>query len=163
MNPEDHRGNGVAYGAQPLKGRAEFEVKIIAYGTHSNWYGSLQCGVMRCNKGAPIESSPSILVDSSWARDYCVWAEQRLYNNLVTPREKTDYGYVNLQDLREGDRVGLRLSPDGVLEFFVNGESQGVAAKNIYTRDTDVYAVVDHIGKYVATVITKAGGFKCTW
>ncbi len=36
-------------------------------------------------------------------------------------------------------------------------ESQGIAAKNIYTRDTDFYAVVDHCGHCVSTVITKAG------
>ena len=39
----------------------------------------------------------------------------------------------------------------------MNGESQGIAAKNIHTRDADVYAVVDHFGQCVATVITKAG------
>ena len=26
----------------------------------------------------------------------------------------------------------------------MNGESQGIAAENVYTSDTDVYAVVDH-------------------
>ena len=163
MNPEDYCGNGVAHGAQPLKGLAEFEVKIITYGTCMNWSGSLRCGVMWCNKGAPIESGPSIPYDSSDAKDHCVWADQRLHNNLITPTEKYDYGYVNLLDLREGDRVGLHLSPGGVLEFFVNGESQGIAAKNIYTRDTDVYAVVDHYSNCVATVITKAGGFNHIW
>ena len=54
---------------------------------------------------------------------------------------------------------GLCLSGDGVLEFTVNGESQGIEAENTYTRDTDVYAFVDHCwSDDTATVITKAGG-----
>ena len=155
MNPYRVPGNGVAYGAHPLKGIATFEVKIVSYGT--GWGNSLQFGVMRCKKGVPIESGPSIPDDSVYAADHCVWDDQRLFNNLVTPKEESGYGYVNLNDLREGDCVGLCLSQDGVLEFFVNGESQGIAAKNIYTRNSDVYAVVDHYGQCVATVITKAG------
>ena len=112
---------------------------------------------MRCEKGVPIEPGPSIPSDSQYAANHCVWIDTELYNNIVTPGEESEYGYVDLYDLREGDCVGLRLSQDGVLEFFVNGESQGIAAKNIYTRNSDVYAVVDHYGQCFATVITKAG------
>ena len=45
------------------------------------------------------------------------------------------------------------------MEFTMNRESQGISAQNIYTRDTDVYAVVDHFGCCIATVITKAGEY----
>ena len=112
-------------------------------------------------KGVAIESGPSIPSDSHCATNHCVWFQERLHNNLVTRSSDGPYlpvyGNVNLDDLQEGDCVGLCLSQDGVLEFTVNGESQGVVAKNIYTRDSDVYAVVDHYGSCVATVITKAG------
>ena len=110
-------------------------------------------------KGVPIEPGPGIPKDAYNAECHCVWTDQKLYNNLVTAREYHDYGYVCLYDLREGDCVGLHLSQGGVLKFTVNGESQGIAAKNIYTRDTDVYAVVDHYGHCIATVtvVTKAG------
>ena len=157
MNPEDKYDNGIAYGAQPLKGLAEFEVKMMTYGAKWPASDSLALGIRRCKKGVPIESGPGIPVGSHDAQYHCVWTDQRLVNNFITPGEKSDYGYVDLDDLREGDCVGLRLSRDGVLEFTVNGESQGIAAKNIYSRDTDVYAVVDHYGRCVATVITKAG------
>ena len=156
MDPDKVFLDGVAYGARPLKGKAEFSVEIVSYAV-----GSLGFGVMRCKKGVPIESGPSIPSDPCDAANHCVWAGQLLFNNLVTPREWSDYGYVDLDDLREGDCVGLRLSQDGVLEFFVNGKSQGIAAKNIYTRNRDVYAVVDHYGQCVATVITKAGECSC--
>ena len=155
MSPETDYKNGVAYGAQPLKGLAEFEVKMASYG--GGWSHSIQVGVMRCKKGATIQSGPGTPEDSEYAKDHYVWAGHRLFNNLVTPRENSDYGYVDLDDLRDGDCIGLRLSRDGTFEFFVNGESQGIAAKSIYTRGTDIYAVVDHCGQCVATIITKAG------
>ena len=158
MDPDKEYDDGEAYGARPLKGRAEFEVKIVSYGT-LRWYGTIRFGVMRCKKGVPIEPGPSIPSDSYGAANHCAWTDTRLFNNFVTHNEKSDYGYVDLDDLCEGDCVGLRLSQDGVLEFFVNGESQGIAAKNIYTRNSDVYAVVDHYGNCVATVITKAGEY----
>ena len=155
MDPNREYKNGVAYGAQPLKGRAEFEVEIVSYGIGRN--ESLSFGVMRCKKGVPIKSI-DIPDDPLDAVNYFVWFEQMLYNNLVTVRGKaTDYGYVDLNDLREGDRVGLCLSQDGVLEFTVNGESQATAATNLYERNSDLYAVVDHWSQCVATVITKAG------
>jgi hypothetical protein len=156
MDPEYEYKDGVAYGAQPLEGLAEYEVKMVTYG--ETWTSSIQVGVMRYKKKLMIEAGPGIHEDSRSADYHCVWAGQRLHNNLATPREESVYGYVDLGDLREGDCVGLCLSQDGVLEFTVNGESQGIAAKNVYmyTRDTDVYAVVNHYGRCVATVITKA-------
>ena len=71
-------------------------------------------------------------------------------------RKFIEYGHIGLGDLREGDRAGLRISEDGVLEFTINGESQGIATHNAYFRDFDVYVVVEH-HYAVATVITKAG------
>ena len=157
VDPDRVWRDGVAYGSRPLKGMAEFEVKIVSYVTR--WYGTIRFGVMRCKKGVPIEPGPSIPRDSYNAANHCVWRNQQLCNNFVTPNKKSDYGYVDLDDLREGDCVGLRLSQDGVLELFVNGKSQGIASKNIYTRNSDVYAVVDHYDNCVATVITKAGEY----
>ena len=158
MNPTTLAFHGVVYGAHPFKGVAKFEVEIVSYG--AGWRSSLRLGVTRCEKGVPI-CIESIPINSSGAMNHCVWSGQELYNNLVTPREVSDYGSVNLKDLGEGDHVGLLLSQDGVLEFTVNGESQGIAARNIYTRNSDVYAVVDHQGNCVATVITKSGTYTC--
>ena len=151
MNPTKVAYHGVTYGAHPLEGVAKFEVEIITY--EADWGSSVGLGVMRCEKGVPIESIPT---DSFGAVNHCMWSGQTLYNKLEV-RKVSDYGYINLDDLREGDCVGLHLSQDGVLEFTVNGESQGTAAKSIYTRDTDVYAFVDHRCNCVATVITKSG------
>ena len=155
MNPDSVYSDGVAYGAQSLKGRAEFEVKIVS--SEAGRTESLGIGVMRCKKGVPIKSI-DVPGNSYNAVNHFVWTDNQLYNNLVTVAgEQRDYGYVDLEDLREGDCIGLCLSQGGMLEFTVNGESQGLATKNVYTRDSDVYAVVDHWGKRVATFITKAG------
>ena len=89
MNPEDEFADGVAYGAQPLKGLAEFEVKMMTYGT--NWLTSVQIGLRRCKKSVPIESVPFIPEDSYCAEYHCVWSGQRLSDNLVTPGEESDY------------------------------------------------------------------------
>ncbi len=62
------------------------------------------------------------------------------------------YDRVDLQSLRTGDRVGLRLSFDDDLVFSVNGERLGVAATGVYYRGWDVYAAVDHFGSHPATV-----------
>ena len=156
MNSNSEDDSDVAYGACPLKGDAEFEVKIVSYGG-GYISSSLAFGVLRYKRSVPIKRSHTFPRNSERGANHFVWSVCSLHNNLITPREESDYGYANLDDLCEGDCVGLRLSHDGVLEFFVNGESQGIAAKNIYTRDTDVYAVVDHWGRCVATVITKAG------
>ena len=157
MDPDNEINNGVAYGAHPLKGRAEFEVKIVSYG--GRWRESIGFGVMRCKKGVTIKSI-DIPGNPSSAMNHFIWTDHQLCNNhfTVTDIDKlSDYGFVDLNDLRDGDCVGLSLSQDGVLEFTVNGESQGTAATNIYNRNTDVYAIVDHWDNCVATVITKAG------
>lgn len=153
-DPDSHYAHGVAYGARPLKGTAEFEVKISSYGT--GWSGTLKLGVMRCKKDMPLISGPTIPRYSPEGVDHCVWSSDKLHNRLNAPVE-TNYGLTNLDDLREGDRVGLRLSHDGVLVFFVNGKSQGIAAENIYDKNCDVYAVVDHYANCKATSITRAG------
>ena len=155
MDPDGIQADGVVYGAQPLKGKAEFETEIVSY--EARLSGSIGFGVMRCKKGILIKSidipnSPYDVVN------YFVWIKQGLWNNLATvARGQTGYGYVDLDDLREGDRVGLYLSQDGVLEFTVNGENQGTAATNLYNRNYDLYAVVEHWGQCVATTVTKAG------
>ncbi len=155
-DPDSHYAHGVAYGARPLKGTAEFEVKIAAYGT--GWSGTIKLGVMRALRDMALVGGPCVPRYSPEGVDHCVWSSDKIHNRLGTPAvERTYTGAMNLDELREGDRVGLRLSHDGVLVFFVNGKSQGVAAENIYDKEFDVYAVVDHYANCKATVITRSG------
>ena len=123
-----------AYGTLPLRGRAEFEVKIV-----NSCGQSFQVGLMKFKK----KNASGCIAHHDLHRFCDIFCEHLIHSC----------------DHCEGDNFGLRLSEDGALEFTVNGESQGIAAENVYTRDTDVYAFVDHYDwdNGAATVITKAG------
>lgn len=60
-----------------------------------------------------------------------------------------EYG-TDLDDLSEGDKIGVMRSSSGVLHFFVNGTDQGSAATSI---PPNVYAVVDLYGKCSEVII----------
>ena len=152
-----HYANGVVYSDSALNGTVEFEVAITSYGT--DWSGNIKIGVARFTSGYIIQ--PELVpVRSTEASGHCVWSSKTLYNRLRSNRNgdlKREYGSIDLDSLREGDRLGLRLSYDGKLTFFVNGESQGLAAQGIYENGYDVYAVVDLYGNCRAIAITRAG------
>lgn len=155
IDPVSHYAHGVCYGDKPLRGMTEFEVKITSYGT--GWSGTMKLGIMRCKAGSQVEVN-TIPRYSPEGQHHCVWSSNKLHNRLsdVTENEKP-YGKVNLDDLSQDYRVGLQLTPDGVLSFFVNGKNQGRAAENIYQKGYDVYIVVDHYANCKATCITRAG------
>lgn len=154
-DPTVQYAHGVCYGALPLRGTAEFEVEITSYGTP--WSGTMKLGVMRC------ESNSKIVVPrySPEGTEHCVWSSSKIHSRLTgghaVEEVERAYGKVNLDDLKIGNRVGLRLSYDGALSFYVDGRSQGVAAENVYLKGHDVYAVVDHYANCKATRITRAG------
>ena len=158
IDPGSHYAHGVCYGAKPLRGTTEFEVKITSYGT--GWSGTMKLGIMRCKTGVPIDRN-SVPRYSPEGVDHCVWSSSKIHNRLtgtqVVPEAEKPYGNVNLDDLGEGRHVGLRLTHDGVLSFLVDGKSQGVAAENVYHKGFDVYIVVDHYANCKATRITRAG------
>lgn len=54
-----------------------------------------------------------------------------------------EYG-LDLDQLGEGDRVGVMRTSSGDLQFFINGRSQGVAATRVPPR---LFVVVDLYGK----------------
>ena len=91
-----------------------------------------------------------------------MWSSDTIHNRLKSNQSgvlKKQYGFRDLDGLREGDRVGLRLSHDGKLVFFVNGQSQGLAAEEVHEGRHDVYVVVDHYANCKATIITRAGTY----
>lgn len=60
-----------------------------------------------------------------------------------------EYGR-DLDQLDEGDRIGVMRNSAGVLRFFVNGVDQGPAATGL---PPSVYAVVDMYGKCAQVTI----------
>lgn len=51
------------------------------------------------------------------------------------------------------------MSVDGELSFFVNGVSQGVAARQVYEEGSEVYCFVELVQGYGAVEITRAGTY----
>ena len=64
-----------------------------------------------------------------------------------------EYGR-DLDQLKEGDRVGVMRNHVGELHFFVNGRDQGIATSNL---PTPVWAVVDLYGKCAQVSIYDPG------
>jgi len=160
-DPHLHYAHGVAYGARALRGTSEFEVTLKDYGT--GWSGTLKLGVAKFKSGHSFQVK-DIPRYSPEGMHHCVWSSDKIHNRLH-PNQPTillekRYGKKNLDELVAGDRLGLRLSSDGRLVFFVNGKHQGLAAEKVYEVGCDVFPVVDHYANCKATVVTRAGKYE---
>ena len=143
---------GVVYSERPVRGHVEFEVEIISYGTFS-WAGSLKLGVM-LHKSQTSLWEVALPRFTPGAAKHCVWITNKVYDKITTMK-MMQYSR-DLDELREGDRVGLLITSDGELYFLVNGEPQGRTTYGIYRPGYDVYITVDHFGNCKATRITRA-------
>ncbi|CAN7988339.1 unnamed protein product [Ixodes pacificus] len=135
IHPHQEFNNGIVMSAQPLRDHQLFEVRIDK--KVATWSGSIEIGVTAldpCTLAFP--SSATNLREGSWVMS----GTGVLQDGQPLVEE---YG-ADLDQLGEGDRVGVMRSPAGELQFFVNGRSQGVAARRLPPR---VYAVVDLYGK----------------
>lgn len=155
QEPDNDPYDAVVYGGEPLKGTAEFEVEILHY-NDSKWRGSVQIGVMRLREGNELEQH-NIPRLSECGDNHCIWLYDEVYNRLDQKLHKTDYSTQNLQTLREYERVGLQLTHEGDLYFFMKGKCLGLAASGVYMSGYDVYPVVDVSGGCRAVKITRAG------
>ncbi len=156
-DPGLHYAHGVAYGARSLKGTSEFEVILCDYGT--GWSGTLKLGVAKFKIGHSLQSK-DIPRYSPEGMNHCVWSSDKIHNRLHPSQPnlfEKSYGKRNLDELVTGDRLGLRLSSDGRLVFFINGKCQGLAAESVYELGYDVFPVVDHYANCKATVVSRAG------
>ena len=70
-----------------------------------------------------------------------------LTNGRGTRRE---YGEFNLDELNEGDRIGMMRKSNGNLHFYINGLDQGVAATKVPQQ---MWGVVDLYGMTVKVTI----------
>ena len=135
--------NGLTFSNLPLKENEIFEVRLDR--KIGNWSGSWAIGV---TVGDPscmeIPSSSAGLKNGSW-----IMSGRTILKDASSFVE--DYGQ-DLDELKEGDRVGVERKIDGSLHFFVNGVDMGVAATNIPQK---VHAVVDLYGRCVEISIYK--------
>ena len=137
----------------PLRGTVEMELELV-HDDDFNVCGlgrKMSVGVASC----PRDVNGKTLVGQEnvtkvmWQGGY----------ELVTDQGKFRYGNVNLFHLRGGDRVGIQMESSGELVFSVNGKSQGVAAKQLYDSDRELYVLVDVNESDYALRIKRAGTY----
>ncbi|EDO39598.1 predicted protein [Nematostella vectensis] len=105
----------------------------------TNWSGSMAIGVTTANPSMiEIPSSATGLKNGYW-----IMSGMSVVKNGTAILDS--YG-TDLDELTEGDRVGVRRTGDGCLHFYVNGKDLGVAASEI---PGNLYGVVDLYGKCV--------------
>ena len=129
--------NGVVFSRAPLEDGDIFEVRLDK--KMGSWSGSFAIGVTTGNPDS-LEIPPSAtgLKNGSW-----------LMSGKTVLKDGSsllkDYGQ-DLDELNEGDIIGVQRQTDNSLHFYVNGVNQGIAARTI---PSNVYAVVDVYGKCV--------------
>ncbi|ELT95486.1 hypothetical protein CAPTEDRAFT_101277 [Capitella teleta] len=137
-HPVQEFNNGVVLSAEPIKDSQIFEVRIDR--KVNSWSGSIEIGVTTCDPcNLNFPTSATGFLDATW-----VMSGTSIMKDGCTLIEHYGDHAVDLDQLGEGDRVGVMRSEEGALHFFVNGVDQGVAAHNV---PSVLYAVIDMYGK----------------
>lgn len=63
---------------------------------------------------------------------------------------RREYGEFNLDELREGDRVGMMRKSNGNLHYYINGQDQGVASTRV---SATLWGVIDLYGMTIKVTI----------
>ena len=103
----------------------------------NSWSGSIEIGVSTCDpNNLNFPTSATGFREGTW-----VMSGSSILKDGHSIIE--EYGR-DLDQLSEGDRVGVLRTATGVLHFFVNGMDQGPADSGIPSK---IYAVIDMYGK----------------
>uniref|UniRef100_A0A8D2LDW4 NHR domain-containing protein n=1 Tax=Varanus komodoensis TaxID=61221 RepID=A0A8D2LDW4_VARKO len=142
--PGQEFNHGLVLSREPLAPGAVFTVRIDR--KVNSWSGSIEIGVTALDPNhLDFPSSATGLKGGSWIISGC--SVLRDGRSILE-----EYGQ-DLDQLGEGDRVGIQRTANGELRLWVNGQDCGVAATGIPPR---VWAVVDLYGK--CTQITVVPG-----
>ncbi|CAL1286035.1 unnamed protein product [Larinioides sclopetarius] len=140
-NPHQEFNHGLIMSCEPLRDDHIFEVRIDK--KVPTWSGSIEIGVTSLDPSyLDFPSSATNLREGSW-----VMSGTSILEDGKSYLE--DYGH-DLDELSEGDTVGVMRSSNGDLHFFVNGIDQGISAHNVTGT---VYAVIDMYGKCAQVTI----------
>lgn len=151
----DNDFNTTVYGAKPFEGTVEFEVELTDL-TKGVAGGTLQVGIKWLKSDSEIleRNIPRWSIEGD---DYCTWYYTEIWNKFKGNLIKTRYGSNIPDEVKQGEKIGMRVTHAGDLIFIVNGRSQGVAASNVYKEGYDVYPVLDIRRRCYAVKITRAG------
>ncbi|XP_064610379.1 neuralized-like protein 4 [Liolophura sinensis] len=139
--PTQEFNNGVVLSSDALRDNQIFEVHIDK--KVNSWSGSIEIGVTTCDpNNLNFPTSATGFREGTW-----VMSGSSILKDGHAMIE--EYGR-DLDQLDEGDRIGVMRNSAGVLHFFVNGVDQGPAATGL---PPTVYAVVDMYGKCAQVTI----------
>ncbi|OXU27740.1 hypothetical protein TSAR_003159 [Trichomalopsis sarcophagae] len=139
--PLDEFNNGVVMTHRSLRDNELFEIRIDRL--VDKWSGSIEVGVTTHSPTAlEFPATMTNMRSGTTMMSGC----GILTNGKGTQRE---YGEFNLDELREGDRVGMMRKSNGNLHYFINGLDQGVASKVPNT----IWGVIDLYGMTVKVTI----------
>ncbi|XP_074025291.1 neuralized E3 ubiquitin protein ligase 4 [Leptinotarsa decemlineata] len=142
--PLDEFNNGVVMTQRPLRDLELFEIRIDRL--VDKWSGSIEMGITTHNPNTLVfPATMTNMRSGTIMMSGC----GILTNGKGTRRE---YGDFNLDELTEGDRVGMMRKPDGNLHFFINGLDQGIAAQRV---PTTVWGVIDLYGMTIKVSIVE--------
>ncbi|CAH1773995.1 unnamed protein product [Owenia fusiformis] len=140
-HPSQEFNNGVVLSAEALRDNQLFEVKIDR--KVNSWSGSIEIGVTTADpENTALPTSATGFREGTW-----VMSGSNILKDGHTVVE--EYG-KDLDQLNEGDKIGVMRNNQGSLHFYVNGRDQGQAAANIPSK---VYAVIDMYGKCAQVTI----------
>uniref|UniRef100_A0AAY5EGW9 Neuralized-like protein 4 n=1 Tax=Electrophorus electricus TaxID=8005 RepID=A0AAY5EGW9_ELEEL len=140
--PLDEFNNGVVMTNRPLRHNEMFEIRIDKL--VDKWSGSIEIGVTTHNpNNLDYPATMTNLRSGTIMMSGC----GILTNGKGTRREYCEF---SLDELQEGDHIGLMRKASGALHFYINGIDQGVAA--VQTPGV-VYGVVDLYGMAVKVTI----------
>ncbi|XP_063305913.1 neuralized-like protein 4 isoform X1 [Pelobates fuscus] len=153
--PLDEFNNGVVMTNRPLRDCEMFEIRIDKL--VDKWSGSIEIGVTTHNPNS-LEypaTMTNLRSDSSLSNPFAPLPAGTimmsgcgiLTNGKGTRREYCEF---SLDELQEGDHIGLTRKASGALHFYINGMDQGVASCQ---TPPVVYGVVDLYGMAVKVTI----------
>ena len=161
----NHGGHCVCYGALPFRGRSEMEVKIIGVpynDSMSSHERELLMGLMRRPKGSGhVESQndvPRCSQDDRNGDHFIVYRGYEIFEHM-DPKDvkKRKYGYrTSLRIMDKNETLGIQVTENGSLYFYINGVCQGLALSNVYMDGYDIYPFFELRGNVHIVRITKA-------
>nr|NP_648688.2 neuralized E3 ubiquitin protein ligase 4 [Drosophila melanogaster]API64957.1 neuralized E3 ubiquitin protein ligase 4 [Drosophila melanogaster] len=140
--PLDEFNNGVVMTHRPLRDNELFEIRIDKL--VDKWSGSIEVGVTTHNPA--VLHFPATMTNMR-SGTIMMSGCGILTNGKGTRRQ---YGEFNLDELREGDRVGMMRKANGNLHNYINGQDQGVAATR---APSTLWGVIDLYGMTIKVTI----------
>ncbi|XP_017137537.1 neuralized-like protein 4 [Drosophila miranda] len=140
--PLDEFNNGVVMTHRPLRDNELFEIRIDKL--VDKWSGSIEVGVTTHNP--TVLHFPATMTNMR-SGTIMMSGCGILTNGKGTRRQ---YGEFNLDELREGDRVGMMRKANSNLHYYINGQDQGVAATRVAFT---LWGVIDLYGMTIKVTI----------